>query len=396
MSHVPRNRVFSEQIRLLYRGASRSTSLNYLAMAMMAALLYGRTDSIALGIWMLVLAVITTIRLALVSKGGPYDHFFEDPDRKLMIFVGGVAIQGITWAAGLAYFVPRVPPLFQGFIFMLVVLAIAVTMINYSTSVLSFFVFLFSSVTLPLAVLMAQGQHTQIIMGLLVIASCIILSFTYAWNYLQLRQAIRLRFERGMLVDTLQVANENLEDSNKRLKIAQEKLTRASMTDELTGIANRRHFKTAMAREWRIARRHKSPLSCLMIDIDYFKRYNDSYGHQKGDEILKRIAQEISFHMKRPADLAARYGGEEFVVLFPETPNNAAFMLAERLAGGIMALHIPHEFSPFGEITASIGVATIMPGEEYKGESLIKRTDMALYEAKNAGRNRVNNAGDID
>jgi diguanylate cyclase (GGDEF)-like protein len=395
MSHVPRDRVFSEQIRLLYRGGSRSTSLNYLAMAITAALLYGKTDSVALGIWMLALVVITTVRLALIYKDVPYDHFFEDPDRKLMKFVVGVALQGITWAAGLAYFVPLVPPLYQGFIFLLVVLAIAVTMITYSTSILTFFVFLFSSVTLPLVTLMTQGQNAQIILGLLVIASCSILSGVYVWNYLQLGRAIRLRFERGMLVDTLQQANENLEDSNKRLKIAQEKLTRASMTDELTGVANRRHFKAAMAREWRLARRHNNPVSCLMIDIDYFKRYNDSYGHQRGDEILKRIAQEISFHMKRPADLAARYGGEEFVVLLPETSNDAAFMLAERMANGIAALHIPHESSPFGEITVCIGVATVIPGEGDKEESLVRYTDMALYEAKNTGRNRVNNAGDI-
>jgi len=395
MKHIPSNRVFSEQIRLLYRGAARSTSLNYVAMAMMAVLLYGRTNSTSLGIWMLALAVITTVRLALLSTGGPYDRFFEYPGQKLMQFVVGVAFQGITWAVGLAYFVPRVPPLYQGFIFILVVLAIAVTMIAYSTSILTFFVFLLSSVSLPLTVLMVQGQDAQIILGLLVIASCIILSSVFFWNYMQLRQAIRLRFERSMLVDTLQQANENLEDSNKRLKIAQEKLTRASMTDELTGIANRRQFKAAMAREWRLARRHKGPVSCLMIDIDYFKRYNDSYGHQKGDESLKRIAKEISFHMKRPADLAARYGGEEFVVLLPETPNDAALMLADRLASGIAALHIRHDFSPFDEITVSIGVATIIPGEGDKEELLIKHTDMALYQAKNAGRNRVNNAGDI-
>ena len=126
-----------------------------------------------------------------------------------------------------------------------------------------------------------------------------------------------------------------------------------------------------------------------MIDIDYFKNYNDHYGHQQGDECLETVARTISAHMKRPADLAARYGGEEFAVILPDTPAQAAHQLAEQIRDSVAARKIQHDESPYGIITLSAGVAGKIPEDDKGWEILVKLADKALYQAKNAGRNRI-------
>lgn len=163
-----------------------------------------------------------------------------------------------------------------------------------------------------------------------------------------------------------------------------------SMTDELTQIANRRKFDEMLSIAWNNEKRLGNPLSLLMIDIDFFKNYNDTYGHLKGDECLVKVAQALKKNLNRPRDLVARWGGEEFVCILPDTNLNGAMEVAEDLRKAIMELGIPHESSRVENVvTVSIGVATIKPSDEYEAESLIKKSDKALYSAKGKGRNQV-------
>lgn len=165
-----------------------------------------------------------------------------------------------------------------------------------------------------------------------------------------------------------------------------------SSLDGLTGISNRRIFDTTLEKEWRRAQRNSWPLSLIMIDIDFFKPYNDHYGHQGGDDCLIKVAEAINNVPKRPGDLVARYGGEEFVVVLPDTETSSAKELAELMRATVARLELPHEKSkvePF--VTVSLGVSTSIM-EEAKADSLeelLKRADMALYSAKEAGRNQV-------
>ena len=127
-----------------------------------------------------------------------------------------------------------------------------------------------------------------------------------------------------------------------------------------------------------------------MIDIDHFKKYNDKYGHQKGDECLRIVAQEIQQHPRRPSDMVARYGGEEFSIILPDTPFEAALTLADRIRSGVSGLNLEHIGSDiFGHITISIGVATRVPEDDHTMLSLIETADKNLYTAKRGGRNRV-------
>lgn len=174
------------------------------------------------------------------------------------------------------------------------------------------------------------------------------------------------------------------------LEEANEKLERLSFLDGLTSIANRRRFDEFLQIEWRRGLRNGHPLSAILVDIDYFKAYNDTYGHESGDETLRKVAGALSATPNRPADLVARYGGEEFVVVLPGTDAGGARYLAERLRAGVEGLGIPHANSAAApHVTISLGVATAVPRRDASPESLIEAADEALYEAKREGRNRV-------
>ena len=175
-------------------------------------------------------------------------------------------------------------------------------------------------------------------------------------------------------------------DENRRL---QDELRALTITDPLTGLHNRRHFDVVCATEWERARRDQRPLAGLFIDVDYFKPYNDCQGHRAGDDCLAAVGKAIGQSLQRPADVAARYGGDEFVVLLPDTDADGALDVARRLLAAIGALDIPHGASPFGRVTASIGVAHLVPGPIHTFDELLERTDRALYAAKEAGRNRA-------
>lgn len=181
-----------------------------------------------------------------------------------------------------------------------------------------------------------------------------------------------------------------LEDANEHLASAIETLHRISAQDGLTGVANRRHFDETLTLEWRRAARGHEPLSLLMLDIDFFKSFNDTAGHQAGDDCLRRVAQMLRESVQRAGDLVARYGGEEFAVLLPDTDGDHALQIALRLRERIEAMNLPHPSAPLGRVTVSIGVASVVPPRDGTGsEDFVRVADAALYDAKRQGRNRV-------
>ena len=183
-----------------------------------------------------------------------------------------------------------------------------------------------------------------------------------------------------------------------KLDIANRELKRLSASDGLTGIPNRRLFDEYIAREWRRARRNATSIALMMCDVDHFKLFNDTYGHQAGDDCLRQVAATIQKIMERGADIVARYGGEEFVVVLPETQVGGALFLAEKIRHAIHALNIPHEASQHGRVSMSIGIAAMVPeaDEENDYDKLIKAADRALYQAKHLGRDRVCRADTLE
>ncbi len=174
------------------------------------------------------------------------------------------------------------------------------------------------------------------------------------------------------------------------LKRHRDLLQNLSSIDGLTGIANRRRFDETLEIEWKRCTRSHSSISLLMIDLDYFKKFNDNYGHVVGDECLKKIAAALVASTHRIGDLVARYGGEEFCVVLPETDQAGAITVAETMQTNVHALNITHAFSKCSDrVTVSIGVGSMIPDAYCESEALVLAADRMLYEAKQEGRNRV-------
>ena len=178
-------------------------------------------------------------------------------------------------------------------------------------------------------------------------------------------------------------------EAERKLAEAAAEMVELAATDQLTGVANRRRFNQELEREWRRTAREDLPLSLLLLDVDFFKIYNDTYGHQGGDDVLKAVAATIKGALRRPSDVVARWGGEEFVVLLPATDVRGAIEVGETVRLAIEALHIVHRDSGSGFLTVSVGVATAYPRRNHGSEPLIAEADANLYEAKRQGRNRV-------
>lgn len=198
--------------------------------------------------------------------------------------------------------------------------------------------------------------------------------------------------------EALRQAKEQLEqqvaERTRELTEANCELQRLSLSDALTCIGNRRFLDELLEREWRRALREQTPLSVVMLDIDYFKLFNDTYGHVAGDDCLRKVAGILTATIQRTTDFASRYGGEEFVLVLPATDEQGALTVAEKIRCRVEALAIPHEKSPLaGVVTVSIGVATIMPLRDSDAGLLMTAADQALYRAKTAGRNQVRSAG---
>jgi diguanylate cyclase (GGDEF)-like protein len=167
-------------------------------------------------------------------------------------------------------------------------------------------------------------------------------------------------------------------------------LLRLSVVDPTTGVGNRRSFDQTLDRVWRSALRHGFDIALIMIDVDFFKLYNDRLGHPAGDECLRCVAKGLAEALMRPDDFLARYGGEEFAVILPQTDLNGAAVVAERLSAGIQDLCIAHPASPVAQhLTVSQGLACMVPKLLSTPSLLVAMADEALYDAKRAGRNRV-------
>jgi len=236
------------------------------------------------------------------------------------------------------------------------------------------------------------------------IASCIEVGaddyITKPFDHIILRARVSACLERKRLRDQeeynrqrLETAFKQLEEAYQELEKVKNQLEMMNRQDGLTGIANRSYFEETLEREWKTSARNGEVFSLVMFDIDFFKQYNDTYGHLAGDECLRQVAQTAAQNVLRPRDIVARYGGEEFAVILPATPLEGAIKIAERLRQAILDLHIPHANSrvalPEPMVTISLGVASMPAQVNTAPSEVVAQADKALYLAKSQGRNCV-------
>jgi diguanylate cyclase (GGDEF)-like protein len=210
------------------------------------------------------------------------------------------------------------------------------------------------------------------------------IAFILLWKYK--RQQAILKEEHALAVEL----EYKVQERTRELEIANKELLRLSNLDGLTQLYNRRYFDNILSKEISRLQRSSSPISLLMCDIDYFKRFNDTYGHLAGDDCIRLVASVIRNRCRRISDIAARYGGEEFAVILPDTNAEDALAIAESIRQELEAKKITHGNSSVKNVVSiSIGVATITPTAHSTSEKLISLADEALYKSKSDGRNRV-------
>lgn len=210
------------------------------------------------------------------------------------------------------------------------------------------------------------------------------------------RLQLRRRDEIGQLANEFDTMMSKIAEKSEELATANSELRRLSGEDAVTLLANRRQFDACLDQEWLCLLRQQRPLALLLCDIDFFKPYNDSYGHQQGDRCLRAVAQAIKEAVHRPADLVTRFGGEEFAVILIDTDQEGALAVAESIRNAVRQLEIPHQASLVDRyVTLSVGTASLVPQAELSPALLIDQADRALYRAKRLGRNRVEAASQV-
>lgn len=197
-----------------------------------------------------------------------------------------------------------------------------------------------------------------------------------------------LRKQRDQLDSLVREKTQELVASLNQLENANRRLEELATQDSLTGLANRRHLDQVLGNEWRRAQRNKLSIGFIMLDIDFFKQFNDRFGHQTGDKCLRALGECLREHARRPGDVVARYGGEEFAIVCPDTTVDGVWTIAEKLRKEVAKIQIPTDQVP-ATITASLGVAALVPPPQESYHLLIGKADAALYQAKDSGRNCV-------
>jgi len=377
--------IFQEKVKLLYKNQLQSWILSILA-SLSIAYLSLNTDVTIIGMsWWLAFVCITLARLwnslqfnIAITEGKDVDYHYWSK----RFYIGTLAAAA-AW--GVCGFVLKEALSFleQGYILIIVMSmgAAAIPFLGMARRV----VFSFQTISiLPFSLYMAFQLSEFGVIHL----------YLFALYILGVVAAVH-RMDKN-LTDTMMLQYENLQmistmsNVNRKLQTANEKLESLTLEDTLTELHNRRYFEKQLEAKWKHDVWRNKELTLMIIDIDYFKLYNDTYGHAEGDVCLKRVAQVLKSCLRRPTDIIARIGGEEFVVMLPGAGTSVAMKLAQLMQHELSLTELIHEASPLDEnVTVSVGVASVILDENTTSLGLFKAADKALYKAKANGRNQA-------
>jgi diguanylate cyclase (GGDEF)-like protein len=373
--------ILAEQTKFSFEVFPVAVSMLITALAVMAFLAWNELDRNRTLTW------CAAAVLAVALRCGVYYGFkaADKPEARVefwrRLFLLGTYSTSLVLGAAGALFFPDLSPTSQT-LFMLLLLGIVSGSLPVMALDLRSYAFYVTIALAPLACinLAAADVHLKLL-GVLAIVYIIMLVLSgYMFSRVMVDSLICRQRSRSLA--------ERLQASNTRLSTVNEELARISTIDELTGTFNRRYFNLRFEEVWNDHMREKTALSALIIDVDFFKIYNDNYGHLRADNCLQKIAHEIIHVIRRPRDLAARFDGEEFIVLLPKTDSTGAREIATRIHQQIERLAIPHKRpDKFGRVTVSIGGSSIVPSRDVSDDAFLQRVDQALQQAKNKGRN---------
>jgi len=372
----PSPAIRGEQVRLLYQQGSVVQLMGILTALIAVALFWQLADQSMLLLWLGVIILVYVTRLALNHRFSKIAESGFDADRWANIYVLGTFLSGLSWGTLALFCDATWPATYQVMLFIIFTGLVGGAFNTNSSVFVAFPAFYLSPVAfLMYSILQKSGDgYTELAMLFAIYVVQMHTSSVRFYN--RLTQTLRLKFENEELAYSLAHSNE--------------KLLRLAEIDPLTQVFNRRSMDRFLSDEWKQHLKENRALSVIFLDIDYFKQYNDTYGHLAGDHCLNAVAQTLKENIRTDRDMVARYGGEEFAVILPHTDCKEAKSIAQRIMEDIQDLRIMHTTSRVAdELTVSIGITTMVPDPAHDVSAIIDTADKALYDAKRSGRNRV-------
>jgi diguanylate cyclase (GGDEF)-like protein len=377
------SKLFAEQVKILYENAPSVIPVNMIIGGILGLFLLPVLQIERIVTWWSVLVALSIVRYFHTKHYLNHANWLKVARTAHLQFVIYVFAMGCVWASAFFLFAFNVPDVYLVFIIFAIGGMSVGAIASMGTSKSAFFAFILPMNVPPIITFLFDGTALGYAMSAMLLIYLMSISLTYVQGYGRNLRNIEDTFVKDDLLLDLKVTNQNLE-------LANEKIMVLSNTDDLTQLSNRRHFDLMYAKEWGRAHRFNVPLSFVMIDIDFFKDYNDHFGHQEGDLCLQKISNVLRSVMKRPGDLVSRYGGEEFAIILPDTNLEGAHILMLALQQSIHDLQIPSAnttVNPY--VTVSMGIASIAPTDKDNPDELIAAADAQLYNAKHHGRNRI-------
>ena len=391
--HMPREELFSAQLEMLMQNGRLATVNAHLVGVVATVMMFWSFMSVnAILLWAAAFLILLLLRSLQMSNALVERRYQTRPKRVYWQLLFGAALTGGVWSAAYIYIASIVPVTMQ-YAFLLVIVMIIAFSVGFSVMIREYFVVSVFTSLWPIAwwsLVHYWEQPYNMLIGLVLLAFCALLVYVADQTYKSFRNMISLAWEREHIAQELGDLTGSLRDRNRQLRDARRQLTDLANVDELTGLGNRRLVNSVLQEEINRARRSSSEISVILLDVDYFKNYNDTYGHPAGDAVLQKLADLMQRATTRAGEVVARYGGEEFILILPGASADSAMRTASRLRDLVVEEEIPHETSKAASfITVSQGVATVVPVSELQPADLAKQVDAALYRAKDAGRNAI-------
>ncbi len=390
---MPPEDLFAAQIALLMRNLSAGTVVSHGAGLLVAILLLWNTVDKALLLgWASFLFTILVVRSWHMRWLLATEGYLENPRRTALQLIIGIGVVGLTWVAGYIH-VASVAPVSMQYIFLLIIVLIAALAMGVSVVVREYYIAYLMTSLFPIGwwnLTHYWDYPFNSVVGLMMILACGVLIMVCNRVHESYCNMLELNWEKDTFASETAALARRLQEQNDELDEARQRLTEQARVDELTGLYNRRALNERLEAELKRCARFGAPLAVIMLDVDYFKPYNDNYGHQAGDEVLRRLARVLKTTANRAGDIVARFGGEEFILVFPSTDVMSARAVALRIQQALEKEAIPHEYSGVSNwVTVSQGLAAANPDERLTSRELIARVDEALYAAKAEGRNAI-------
>lgn len=391
--HIPDEELFFAQLEtLMQNGRAATLAVQLIGVIVTVLMFWQYLPPLLMLLWGVGFFIILILRALHMSNALAERRYQTTPRSVYWKLILGTGLTGAIWSVAYIYAASHVPVTMQ-YMFLLLIVMITVFSMGYSIIIREYFlVYAFASLW-PIAwwtLVHYWEQSYNLLIGLMLLAFCALLVSVSDRVYLSFRNMLALNWERENITKELSELTTSLRERNRELRDARRQLTDLANIDDLTGLGNRRMINTVLQDEINRARRAGTSIAVILLDVDYFKNYNDNYGHPAGDAVLKRLAELMRRASSRAGEMVGRYGGEEFIVVLPGASLASAVRTAKRLKQFVIDENMPHMKSAVAEyITISQGVVSVVPDADQTPADLIKRADTALYRAKGKGRNTI-------